>query len=198
MDNEIYAYGRGPSGTTVSAPQIIPTLGQSVMLTGTVTDQTPTGRRDTNDKVVWTLQGTPAVSDDSMTAWMDYKFQQQIYPTNATGVPVKLSYIDPNGNSYDIGTVTTDLNGKYSIPFKPDILGNYQIIASFAGSKSYGPSSDTAYLSVGEPAASTTPAATSTTESVADTYFVPAIAGLFILIIIVLVLIVLMMLRKRS
>jgi hypothetical protein len=197
IDNEIYAYGRGPSGTTVSAPQIIPSLGQSVMLTGTVTDQTPTGRRDTNDKVVWTLQGTPAVSDDSMTAWMDYKFQQQIYPTNATGVPVSLDIIDPNGNSYNIGTVTTDLNGKYSISFKPDIPGNYQIIASFAGSKSYGPSSDTTYLSVGGPEAST-PTAIPSTESVADTYFVPAIAGLFILIIIVLVLVVLMMLRKRS
>ena len=35
-------------------------------------------------------------------------------------------------------------------------------------------------------------------QSVADMYFVPAIAGLFVLVIIVLVLVVLMMLRKRA
>ena len=40
FDNELYAFGKGPSATTVSAPQTVPSLGSSVMITGTVTDQT--------------------------------------------------------------------------------------------------------------------------------------------------------------
>jgi outer membrane protein assembly factor BamB len=198
MDNEIYCYGKGPSGTTISAPQIIPTLGESVMLTGTVTDQTATGRRTTNDKIDFTLQGTPAVSDDSMSAWMDYKFQDQPYPTNATGVPVTIDTIDPNGNFYNIGSTTSDLNGNYAIAFTPKVSGNYQIIATFAGSKSYGPSSDTAYLKIGESTATTPTVTNAQPVSVADTYFVPAIAGLFVLIIIVLALVLLSMFRKRQ
>ena len=34
------------------------------MIKGTVTDSTPTGRRNTNDIVDWTLEGTPAISDE--------------------------------------------------------------------------------------------------------------------------------------
>ena len=45
FDNQIYCYGRGPSATTVSATQNVPALGSSVTITGTVTDDTPTGRR---------------------------------------------------------------------------------------------------------------------------------------------------------
>ncbi len=131
-----------------------------------------------------------------MTAWMDYKFQQQIYPTNATGVSVSLDTIDPNGNFVHIGDVTSDTSGNYGVKFTPEVPGTYQIIASFAGSKSYGPSSDTTYLTVGDAAATAAPS-TPIPASVADMYFVPAIAGLFVLIIVVLVLVVLMMLRKR-
>ena len=41
FDNKIYCIGKGRSATTVSAPQIVPAVGSSVMITGTVTDQTP-------------------------------------------------------------------------------------------------------------------------------------------------------------
>ena len=40
-DNNIYCIGIGPSATTVSAPQTVITLGSSVMITGTITDQSP-------------------------------------------------------------------------------------------------------------------------------------------------------------
>ncbi len=38
-DNRIYTIGKGPSETTVSAPKTSITLGQSVVIEGTVTDQ---------------------------------------------------------------------------------------------------------------------------------------------------------------
>jgi len=150
MDNMIYAYGKGPSATTVSATQNVPALGSSVTITGTVTDQTPSGRRNTNDLIDFTLKGTPAISDEDMSAWMEYKFMQQAYPANAKGVDVTLDAIDPNGNFIHIGTTTSDINGNYGYAFTPEVPGTYQIIATFAGSKAYGPSSTTTYMTVGE------------------------------------------------
>jgi hypothetical protein len=196
MDMELYAIGKGPSATTVTAPQVIPALGSSVMITGTVTDQTATGRRNTNGIVQFTLKGTPAISDASMSAWMEYMFMQQAKPTDATGVPVSLDTVDPNGNYFHIGDVTSDMNGNYGLPFTPDVPGTYQIIATFAGSKSYGPSSATTYLAVGEAAATPAPTATPQPPSMADLYFVPATIGIIIAVIVV-GLVIILMLRKR-
>ena len=156
-DSQIYCIGKGPSGTTVTAPQTIPALGSSVMITGTVTDQSPSGKRNTNDLLDFVLKGTPAISDEDMGAWMKYMFMQQPIPTNAKGVEVTLDAIDPNGNYIHIGTVTSDINGNYGYAFTPEVPGTYQIIATFAGSKSYGPSFATTYLAVGEAPQSTPP-----------------------------------------
>ena len=49
------------------------------------------------------------------TAWMEYLYENQAKPTNATGVPVSLSAIDPNGNLVTIGTTTSDINGNYGL-----------------------------------------------------------------------------------
>ena len=76
FDNQIYTVGRGPSATTVSAPQIVPPLGSTVQLTGTVTDQSLYGRRNINGDLDRPLKGTPAISDASMDAWMEYMFHQ--------------------------------------------------------------------------------------------------------------------------
>lgn len=158
FDNEIYAFGKGPSGIAVSAPQNALTLGSSVTITGTVTDQTETGRRTTNDNTQFSLKGTPAISDEDMTAWMEYMFMQQAKPADAKGVEVSLDTVDPNGNYVHIGTVTSDINGNYGCAFKPEVPGMYQIIATFAGSKSYYGSSATTYMSVGEAPAEKAPA----------------------------------------
>jgi hypothetical protein len=149
MDNEIYAHGKGPSATTVAASPDISVYGNSVMIKGTITDQSPSGRRNTNDKLDWTLKGTPAISDEDMEAWMEYKFLQQVFPANAKGVPVTLDTIDPNGNFIHIGTVTSDVNGNYAYAFVPEVPGDYQVIATFAGSKSYGGSFSETYMTVG-------------------------------------------------
>jgi hypothetical protein len=127
---------------------------------------------------------------------MEYKFMQQAYPMNATGVPVTIDMVDPNGNYFNIGTVTSDLNGNYALPFTPEVPGTYQIIATFAGSNSYGASSATTYVAVGEEAAPTT-APVTPGPSIADQYFVPAIAGVIVAIVLVGAVLALLLLKKR-
>jgi hypothetical protein len=119
-------------------------------------------------------------------------------PSNATGVSVSIDTVDPNGNFIHIGDTTSDSSGTFSYRWMPpsEISGHYTIIATFAGSKSYWPSFAETAMSV-DPAASTPAPTAEPVQSTADMYFVPAIAGLFVLIIIVLVLVVLIMLKKR-
>ena len=81
---------------------------------------------------------------------MEYKFKGQGRPADAKGVEVVISVLDPNNNFYEIGRTTSDMNGNYGLSFTPEVPGNYQIIAEFAGTKSYYPSTSTTYLSVGE------------------------------------------------
>jgi outer membrane protein assembly factor BamB len=195
MDNMIYCYGRGPSGTTVTASPDVSVHGHTVMVKGTVTDQTSTGRRTTNDIVDFTLQGTPAISDEYMSAWMEYMFMQQAYPADAQGVEVTLTVVDPNSNIYEIGTATSDIEGNYALPFEPLVPGCYQIIAQFDGSASYGPSSATTYLMV-EEAPAATPMPTPPPASVADMYLLPSVAGIIVAIVVIGILIILMLRRR--
>ncbi|MCX8150085.1 MAG: PQQ-binding-like beta-propeller repeat protein [Candidatus Bathyarchaeota archaeon] len=135
-DGQVYAFGKGPSKTTVSAPQTAVPKGTAVMITGTVTDQTPA------------LKDTPAICDDNMSAWMEYMFMQKVCPANIKGVPVHVTAIDPNGNFQDIGTVTSDAAGNFAIAWTPPVEGTYQVTATFEGSKSYGGSYSTTYFLV--------------------------------------------------
>ncbi len=195
-DNQIYCLGQGPSATTVSAPQLAPTLGSTVTITGTVTDQSSYGRRNVNGDLDFSLKGTPAISDASMDAWMEYLFHQRPKPTDATGVLVSLDTIDPNGNYVHIGNVTSDSSGNFGLAYTPEVPGTYQIIATFAGSNSYGSSSSTTYLTVEDTQAPTAAPPTAQSESVADMYLIPATAGIIIAIALATVVIVLA-LRKR-
>jgi hypothetical protein len=134
-----------------------------------------------------------------MEAWMEYAYQQQIKPTNATGVPVNIDVLDSNGNYRNIGTTTSDANGQFSFTWTPDIPGDYTVTTSFLGTESYYPSSAEAFFTVSEPVA--TPLPTATTEGVATTndlmmYLVPSVLAIIIAIAIVGVVIV-MTLRKR-
>jgi hypothetical protein len=151
-DNQIYSIGKGLSAVTVEAPLTALTQGQSVMIRGTVTDQTPSPE----------AKGTPAISDDNMGPWMEYLYMQKPIPGNATGVSVKLTALDPNGNTQDIGTVTSDMSGLFMKMWTPPVPGEYKIIATFAGSESYWSSyAETALGVVAAPSPS--PAATPTT-----------------------------------
>jgi hypothetical protein len=143
-DNQIYAYGMGPSATTVSAPQIGVTTSTPVTITGTVMDISAGSQQ--NAVAANFPNGLPCVSDASMSQWMEYVYMQQPMPTNTTGVPVTLSVIDSNGNNRPIGTTTTTSSGFYSLTWTPDIAGNYTVTATFAGTQSYyGSSAQTAF-----------------------------------------------------
>jgi hypothetical protein len=193
-DGQIYAFGTGASKTTVTAPDVGVTTATPVTIMGAVTDISA----GASQEVVAANypNGLPCVSDASMTPFMEAVYEQQPMPTNVTGVPVTIAVTDSNGNHYDIGTTTTTPSGFYSLTWTPTIPGNFAVTATFAGTQSYyGSSAQTAFYA-SSPAATPAPTATPA-ASVADTYFVPAIAGLFVLIIIVLALVVLSMFRKR-
>ena len=141
-DGQIYCYGQGPSATTVAAPDTAVAQGTPVLLTGTVTDQSP-GQTSLGIPAA----GTPAISDASMSAWQAYLYMQQPKPNNATGVAVTLTAIDPNGNFQTLGTTTSDASGKFAIPYDPPVPGVYTVTATFAGSNSYYSSSgETSFL----------------------------------------------------
>jgi hypothetical protein len=195
MDNRVYCYGKGRSATTVTASPKVSVHGTSVVVEGTVTDQTGTGQRNINDEVDFTLEGTPAISDEDMTAWMEYMFMNQAFPADATGVEVVLTVVDPNSNVYEIGTTVSDHEGNYYLAFEPLVPGDYQIVASFDGSKSYGPSSATTYITV-EEAPAATPMPTPPPASVADMYFLPVSAGIIAAIVVIGILIILMLRRR--
>jgi hypothetical protein len=155
-DNRMYVVGKGPSATTVTAPDIAVSLGTGVVIRVTVTDQSPGAK------------GTPAISDADQQAWMEYLYEQQAKPTDAQGVPVKLTAVDPNGNIQDIGTVTSDINGVFHKMWNPPIEGEYKIIATFEGSASYGSSIAETSIGVG-PAVSAAIASPSLSSSPTQT-----------------------------
>jgi hypothetical protein len=120
-DNRIYCYGKGDSATTVKATPEVSVYGDNVLIKGTVTDDSDSGSRDINGNLAVPLKGTPAISDKSVEAWMEYLFMDQGMPKDATGVPVKLETLDPNGNFYEIGNATSDASGNYACAFTPDV-----------------------------------------------------------------------------
>ena len=86
-DQQVYVIGRGPSQTTVNAPNADITYGQGVTINGKVTDISA-GTLQTEQKADFP-NGVPVSSDASMKDWMGYVYQQQAMPTNFTGVTVK-------------------------------------------------------------------------------------------------------------
>ncbi len=191
-NNELYAYGQGQTATTISAPQNAQTLGSTVLIQGTVTDQS-----SGNTCLGIPAAGTPAISDDSMSAWMEYLYNQQLQPMNATGVPVTLSVLDSNNNNYVIGTTTSNINGRYALDWSPTVPGIYMITATFAGTNSYyGSSAQTAMTVQNAPSAA--PTATSIASNLATTTdLLMYIAVAAIAIIIAIAIATVLLLRKR-
>jgi hypothetical protein len=210
-NNQIDCFGVGQSATTISAPQVTMPQGTPVMITGTVTDQSPG-----QTALGIPAKGTPAISDDNMSAWMDYLYMQHPQPTNVKGVPVTLTYTDPNGNSGTIPTTTSDVTGSYAISWTPPVQGLYTITATFTGSKSYYSSTAEAHLIVGPATISTTSSAspapsTTTTTSTPSTTSSPSAAplpgvqpstvlyiGIALVVVIIVVVAAALVLRKRK
>jgi hypothetical protein len=148
-DNQIYAFGKGPSQTTIQAPQIGVTTDTPITITGRVTDIAEGSKR--HDVAANFPNGIPCVSDASQSKFMEYVYQQQPIPMDTTGVSVTISVIDSNGNYRQIGSTKT-MDGEYAFVWTPDISGTFTVIASFDGSNSYYPSSATSYFYAGEAA----------------------------------------------
>ena len=137
-DGYIYAFGKGPTAIEVSAPQTTVASGSTVLIQGTVLDQSPA------------QPGTPCVSKESMATYMEYLHMQKPIPDGyvVTGVPVMLLACDSSGNVIEIDTVTSDLGG-FRHEWTPPDEGLYTITATFMGDDSYGSSWAATGLSVG-------------------------------------------------
>jgi hypothetical protein len=193
-DNLMYCIGKGPSATTVSAPQSGVTLGNSFTITGTVTDQSP-GAVAIAKKMGYT-NGVACVPDADQQAWMEYLYEQQAYPTTITGVDVALDLYDPNGNYVHIGDTTSDLNGFYSFQVDQNMLGagpgKYTLVATFAGSNSYASSfAETAFT------VNPAPAATPPIEYPQPIDYTMAIVGAAVVLLIAIAIVGILILRKK-
>jgi hypothetical protein len=194
-DMQVYSIGSGPSATTVQAPQPVVTAGSSTFIQGTVMD-TSAGTKQT-EQLADFPNGVPCASDASMANWMAYVYQQQAEPTNFTGVTVTLTAIDPNGNFITLGTATTDANGMFHYTWTPpSIPGTYSVTATFGGTNGYwGSSAETNMVVQSAPSATAAP--TPAPASVVNTYFVPAVIAIIVVILIVGALLAILTLRKR-
>jgi hypothetical protein len=151
-DGFAYCFGKGQTETTVTVQNDVISKGSTMLIKGTVMDQSPA------------QPNTPAVSDDSMTEWMNYMQMQKPMPTNVQGVQVVLTATAPDGSTVDIGQTTSDGYGYFQFSWTPPSTGNYKIQATFAGSQSYW--SSTAETGITVTAATlTSPSVTSPTTS---------------------------------
>jgi outer membrane protein assembly factor BamB len=192
-DNRIYTLGRGPSALTVSAPNLAAASGQPVVIRGTVTDISSGTQQ--GEQAARFPNGVPLAADSIMGDWMGYIYQQKPFPENFTGVPVSIDVIDSNDNYRTIGTATTDGSGAFTFTWVPDIPGDYTVIAKFAGTNGYWPSSSETSFTVEEQPAATAPP-TPTPASAADLYFVPMSIGSIVAIIVVGLLLFLLLRRR--
>ncbi len=153
IDGRLYMFDKGPTSTTVSASPKIITKGNSVMIEGSVMDQSP-GKPN-----------TPAIADEYMSEWMQHLYNNAEIPSDAKGVTVTLHTIDPNGNWINIDTVTSDTSGMFKKMWTPDIEGEYTVIATFEGSDSYWSSSAETAIGVGPAPSSSGAIEPETTEA---------------------------------
>jgi hypothetical protein len=184
-DGYMYVFGKGKSKTTVEAPLTAITQGQSVVLTGTVLDQSPA------------QPDAACVSKESMTTYMEYLHIQKPIPSGVTvtGIPVSLDAVDPNGNTEHIATVTSDISGVFSCLWKPALVGKYTVTATFMGDDSYGSSFAETAVGVVEAPASPTPEQPPAPADYTMTIIVTGIA--IIIAVAIAVAIAVMLLRKR-
>jgi hypothetical protein len=146
-DQRVYAIGKGPSATTVSASEATQPVNTFVLIQGTVMDVSP-GTED----IKLTMRfpnGVPVISDADMSDWMLYVYKQFEIPKEATGVTVVLNAIDESGTWHDVDRVKTDLKGSFSYRWIPETPGKYIIVATFEGSGGYFGSYAETAISVG-------------------------------------------------
>jgi outer membrane protein assembly factor BamB len=189
-NQQIYTVGKGPSATTVTASPKVSVHGSSVLVEGMVIDTAAGTTQD--EQAARFPNGVPAVSDESMSDWMEYVYMQRPRPADVVGVEVVLTVLDPNNNYYEVGRTTSDADGLFHCAFTPEVPGEYTIIATFEGSEGYWPSHAATAINV-EEAPAATPAPTPTPAPMTDTY----VLGTGIAIIIAIAIVAFLLLRKR-
>ncbi len=194
-DNSVYCVGKGPSATTVTASPKAIEKGTSVVIEGMVTDQSPGTEQDEQAKRF--PHGVPAVSDESMSAWMRYIYMQKPCPDTVTGVPVKLTAFDSNGGMVDLGYVTSDGSGVFTKMWTPESEGEYRIVATFEGSKSYWTSYAETTVGVG-PASGATQEVDFTSLEDGQSNMMTYILAILVIVIIALLIAIYSLLKSRQ
>jgi hypothetical protein len=199
-DNQLYCYGKGPSATEVTAAPKIVEKGSSVMIEGTVTDQSSGAKSREVMAKSPNEEGIPCISDEYMTEWMEYLYMDQGIPGDATGVEVTLDAIDPNGNFVHIDTVRSDMSGMFKKKWTPEHEGEYTIIATFEGSKSYWASYAETTVGVDPAAAPSGPIEPEPTEPTAEAPFITTEVAILLAAVIVAVAVIVgfWFIRKRK
>ncbi|TRO53013.1 hypothetical protein E2P61_02350, partial [Candidatus Bathyarchaeota archaeon] len=90
-DNQLYAWGKGPTRMTVDAPSVGVTAETPVTVRGTITDISAGSLQEA--QAARFPNGLPCVSEESQQLWMEYVYMQQPRPTNTTGVDVTISVL---------------------------------------------------------------------------------------------------------
>jgi len=181
-DGYSYAFARGPTLTNIAVSKDDIASGESVWIKGRVTDQSAA------------QPGTPAVSRDSMTAWMQYLYRQDPMPTNTTGVPVHLYACHSNGTAYEIATVNSDGQGYFKYKWTPPNEDYYYVSANFMGDESYYSSWNTTTLTVG----AAPQAAPQYPQPIAPIDYTPMFAGIIAAVAVVAVIVVVSLFWKRK
>ena len=189
-DGYMYVFGKGKSATTVTASPKTIANGATVLIEGTVLDQSPA------------QPGTACVSKESMALQMEYLHKQMPIGgiwNNETiiGVPVNLLAMGSDGTTTDLGTVTTNgYYGTFSTAWTPPAEGTYEIVATFAADDSYGSSSAATALSIG-PAQEPYPTSIPPEVQIDNTPTLYGILAAVIVAIVVGIAALLLALRKR-
>jgi len=188
-DGYQYVFGIGKTATTVTAPQTAVPLGTSVLIEGTVLDQSPA------------QPNTPCVSKDSMATQMEYLHRQMPidgiwHNVTMTGVPVTLTAIGSDNTVIDLGTATTNAyDGTFAKAWTPPKEDTYKITAHFAADDSYGSSYAGTSLLVGPAPATPETPATNPPADLTPIYY--GLVGGVIAIIIAVAIVGMLILRKR-
>ncbi len=194
-DGQIYAFGQGPSQTTITAPNVGVTTATPITISGRVTDIS-----SGSDQVAVAKNfpnGLPCVSDASMTQFMEAVYEQQPMPTNTTGVQVAILVTDSNHNTRTIATTTTNAMGDYGISWTPDIAGNFTVTAVFAGTQSYYGSSAMTYFYANSPVATQPATSTPISNLPTQSALEYGVVEIIIVIVIIGAVLALLVTRKR-
>ncbi|MGA3111301.1 MAG: PQQ-binding-like beta-propeller repeat protein [Candidatus Bathyarchaeia archaeon] len=194
-DNQIYAFGMGPSKTTVTAPSVGVTTATPITIAGSVADISAGSKQEA--VAANFPNGLPCVSDPSMKQFMEAVYEQQPMPNNITGVPVALYVLDSNNNYRAIGTTTTNAQGNFGLTWTPDIPGDYTIYAAFAGTQSYYASSASTYIHASSPAATAAPTATPVSGVASQTTLMYGVIAIIIVIVIIGAVLAMLVTRKH-